>query len=46
MDEVCTGLDRFNYRTEVFSNTVLFELIAGLAARVDACCAEVMAPVV
>lgn len=33
------AVDQYTYRAEVFSNTVLFELIAGLADRVDACCA-------
>lgn len=36
--ETPMSIDEFTYRSEVFSNTVLFELIAGLAARVDACC--------
>jgi hypothetical protein len=34
-------VDQFTYRAEVFSNTVLFELIAALADRVDACCASI-----
>ncbi|HEY7050895.1 MAG TPA: carboxypeptidase-like regulatory domain-containing protein [Mycobacterium sp.] len=34
-----TIVDPYSYRAEVFSNTVLFELIAALAERVDACCA-------
>jgi len=34
-------VDQYTYRAEVFSNTVLFELIAALADRVDACCAAV-----
>jgi hypothetical protein len=34
-------IDPYTYRAEVFSNTVLFELIAALADRVDACCASV-----
>lgn len=33
------SVDQYTYRAEVFSNTVLFELIAALADRVDACCA-------
>lgn len=33
------AIDPYTYRAEVFSNTVLFELIAALADRVDACCA-------
>ncbi len=33
------SVDQYTYRAEVFSNTVLFELIAALAERVDACCA-------
>jgi hypothetical protein len=44
-DGVAFALDQYAYRSEVFSNTVLFELIAGLAERVDACCAA-MHPVV
>ncbi len=39
--DLATGaVDEYTYRPEVFSNTVLFQLIAALAARVDACCAE------
>jgi hypothetical protein len=34
-------VDQYSYRSEVFSNTVLFELIAALADRVDACCAAI-----
>lgn len=33
------AVDQYTYRAEVFSNTVLFQLIAALADRVDACCA-------
>lgn len=35
------SVDQYTYRAEVFSNTVLFELIAALADRVDACCAAI-----
>ena len=38
-------VDQYGYRPEVFSNTVLFELIAALAERVDACCNAVHTPV-
>lgn len=38
-------VDQYGYRPEVFSNTVLFELIAALADRVDACCNAVHPPV-
>jgi hypothetical protein len=38
-DGAALVVDRYTYRAEVFSNTVLFELIAALADRVDACCA-------
>lgn len=38
-DGVALAVDQFTYRAEVFSNTVLFELIAALVERVDACCA-------
>jgi hypothetical protein len=34
-------VDQYTYRPEVFSNTVLFELIAALADRVDICCAAI-----
>lgn len=34
-------VDQYTYRSEVFSNTVLFQLIAALADRVDACCAAI-----
>lgn len=37
-------VDQYGYRPEVFSNTVLFELIAALAERVDACCSAVHPP--
>jgi hypothetical protein len=37
------SVDQYTYRAEVFSNTVLFELIAALADRVDACCAALHA---
>jgi hypothetical protein len=37
------SVDQYTYRAEVFSNTVLFELIAALAGRVDACCAALHA---
>lgn len=31
-------VDEYGHRPQVFSNTVLFQLIAALAERVDACC--------
>lgn len=34
-------VDPYTHRAEVFSNTMLFQLIAALAERVDACCAAV-----
>jgi hypothetical protein len=38
-DGAAQSVDNYTHRVEVFSNTVLFELIAALADRVDACCA-------
>jgi hypothetical protein len=38
--EAGLAVDQYAFRAEVFSNTVLFELIVALAERVDACCGD------